>query len=77
MLIWEPVDFLLAGAQVLTIKTQEENDFLVQHIMDDPLITNQVWLDVKYDPQGKKKKNPKVEVQDRYKEPNSFLFPVR
>ncbi|XP_037549016.1 lymphocyte antigen 75 [Nematolebias whitei] len=40
-------------AQLLTIRTKQENDFLVQHLTDDPLITSQVWLDMKFDPQGR------------------------
>lgn len=44
---------LLTDAQLLTIRTKQENDFLVQHLTDDPLITSQVWLDMKFDPQGK------------------------
>uniref|UniRef100_A0A3P9Q8A1 Lymphocyte antigen 75 n=1 Tax=Poecilia reticulata TaxID=8081 RepID=A0A3P9Q8A1_POERE len=40
-------------AQLLTIKTKQENDFLNKHLTDDPLITSRVWLDVKLDSAGK------------------------
>lgn len=41
------------GAEILTIKTKEENDFLSKYISDDPLITSRVWLGVALDDQGK------------------------
>ncbi|CAN9507209.1 unnamed protein product [Ophioblennius macclurei] len=40
-------------AELLTIKTKEENDFLSKYISDDPLITSRVWLGVTLDDQGK------------------------
>lgn len=40
-------------AYLLTIKTKEENEFLNKHLSDDPLITSRVWLDIKFDSQGK------------------------
>ncbi|XP_024858345.1 lymphocyte antigen 75 isoform X2 [Kryptolebias marmoratus] len=40
------------GAQLLTIRTEAENNFLVQHIAENPLITSQVWLDMKFDSKG-------------------------
>uniref|UniRef100_A0A3P9JI26 Lymphocyte antigen 75 n=1 Tax=Oryzias latipes TaxID=8090 RepID=A0A3P9JI26_ORYLA len=40
-------------AQLLTIKTKEENDFLAKYLNDDFLITTQIWLGVKLDSQGK------------------------
>ncbi|XP_047436578.1 lymphocyte antigen 75 [Mugil cephalus] len=39
-------------AQLLTIKTQEENDFLAQYILNDSLITSRVWLGMDLDTQG-------------------------
>lgn len=44
---------LPTDAQLLTIKTKQENDFLNKHLTDDPLITSRVWLDVKLDSAGK------------------------
>ncbi|XP_071344881.1 lymphocyte antigen 75 [Trachinotus anak] len=41
------------GAQLLTIKTKEENDFVSNYISDDPLITSRVWLNMNLDTQGK------------------------
>uniref|UniRef100_A0A8C7YJW1 Lymphocyte antigen 75 n=1 Tax=Oryzias sinensis TaxID=183150 RepID=A0A8C7YJW1_9TELE len=40
-------------AQLLTIKSKEENDFLAKYLNDDFLITTQIWLGVKLDSQGK------------------------
>ncbi|MEQ2302365.1 hypothetical protein AMECASPLE_006125 [Ameca splendens] len=40
-------------AHLLTIKTKQENDFLSKQLTDDPLITSRVWLDMKFDSQGK------------------------
>ncbi|XP_070760924.1 lymphocyte antigen 75 [Enoplosus armatus] len=40
-------------AQLLTIKTTEENDFVSKYVSDDPLITSRVWLGVDVDAQGK------------------------
>ncbi|RVE74360.1 hypothetical protein OJAV_G00021300 [Oryzias javanicus] len=40
-------------AELLTIKTKEENDFLAKYLTDDPLITTHIWLGVKLDSQGK------------------------
>lgn len=40
-------------AQLLTIKTKEENDFVSKYMHDDPLITSRVWLDIVLDRQGK------------------------
>ncbi|XP_015226780.1 PREDICTED: lymphocyte antigen 75-like [Cyprinodon variegatus] len=36
-------------ANLLTIKSKEENDFLNQHLTENPLITSRVWLDVRLD----------------------------
>ncbi|KAG7234662.1 hypothetical protein INR49_004187 [Caranx melampygus] len=41
------------NAQLLSIKTKEENDFVSRYISEDPLITNRVWLNVDFDSQGK------------------------
>lgn len=41
-----------SDANLLTITTKEENDFLNKHLSDDPLITSRVWLDIKFDSQG-------------------------
>ncbi|XP_072236924.1 lymphocyte antigen 75 [Leuresthes tenuis] len=41
------------NAQLLTIKTKEDNDFLAKYITDDPLITNRVWLGIELDSEGK------------------------
>uniref|UniRef100_A0A672ISA6 Lymphocyte antigen 75-like n=1 Tax=Salarias fasciatus TaxID=181472 RepID=A0A672ISA6_SALFA len=40
-------------AELLTIKTKEENEFLSKYISDDPLITSRVWLGMTVDDQGK------------------------
>lgn len=40
-------------AQVLTIKTKEENDFVSQYMSDDPLVTSRAWLGISLDSQGK------------------------
>lgn len=45
--------FLMTDAQLLTIKTIEENDFVSKYMSDDPLITSRVWLDVHLNAQGK------------------------
>ncbi|XP_034536067.1 lymphocyte antigen 75 [Notolabrus celidotus] len=40
-------------AQLLTIKSIEENDFVSHHLSDDPFITRRAWLDLDFDSQGK------------------------
>ncbi|XP_042343511.1 lymphocyte antigen 75, partial [Plectropomus leopardus] len=40
-------------AQLLTLKTKEESDFVSKHMFDDHLITSRVWLDMELDSQGK------------------------
>ncbi|XP_031702098.1 lymphocyte antigen 75 isoform X1 [Anarrhichthys ocellatus] len=40
-------------AQLLTLKTKEENDFVSKYLFDDPLITSRVWLGVEVDAEGK------------------------
>ncbi|KAI3377502.1 hypothetical protein L3Q82_008681, partial [Scortum barcoo] len=40
-------------AQLLTIKTTEENDFVSKYLHDYPLVTSRVWLGVNFDTQGK------------------------
>ncbi|KAM6950375.1 lymphocyte antigen 75 [Lycodopsis pacificus] len=40
-------------AQLLTLKTKEENDFVSKYLFDDPLITSRVWLGVEVDTEGK------------------------
>lgn len=40
-------------AQLLTIKTKEENDFVLKYMSDDPLITRRVWLGMDFDTKGK------------------------
>ncbi|XP_070703612.1 lymphocyte antigen 75 [Pempheris klunzingeri] len=40
-------------AQLLTIKTTEENGFVSKYMSNDPLITSRVWLDMHLDTQGK------------------------
>ncbi|XP_061669889.1 lymphocyte antigen 75 [Syngnathoides biaculeatus] len=39
-------------AQLLSVKSKEENDFVAKYITDDPLITSRVWLGVGLDAQG-------------------------
>lgn len=39
-------------AQLLTIKTTEENDFVSKYMYDDPLITSRVWLGMDFNAQG-------------------------
>ncbi|XP_022624039.1 lymphocyte antigen 75-like [Seriola dumerili] len=41
------------SAELLTIKTKEENDFVSKYISDNPLITSRVWLNMDLDTQGK------------------------
>uniref|UniRef100_A0A7N8XFD9 Lymphocyte antigen 75 n=1 Tax=Mastacembelus armatus TaxID=205130 RepID=A0A7N8XFD9_9TELE len=43
----------LTDAQLLTIKTKEENDFVLKYMSDDPLVTSRVWLDLNLNTQGK------------------------
>ncbi|XP_061596968.1 lymphocyte antigen 75 [Cololabis saira] len=38
-------------AQLLTVQTKEENDFLAKYVTDNPLITSRLWLDMKLDSQ--------------------------
>ncbi|KAA8595849.1 hypothetical protein FQN60_011140 [Etheostoma spectabile] len=40
-------------AQLLTLKSKEENDFVSKYMSDDPLITSRVWLGMELDAQGK------------------------
>ncbi|XP_072516907.1 lymphocyte antigen 75 [Salminus brasiliensis] len=35
------------SSQLLTIRSKEENDFVSQHIADNPLVTSRVWLGLK------------------------------
>lgn len=44
---------LLTDSHLLTIETKDENDFLANYITEHPLITNQVWLGIDLDTQGK------------------------
>nr|XP_057944488.1 lymphocyte antigen 75 [Doryrhamphus excisus] len=39
-------------AQLLSIKTKEENDFVSKYVTDNPLITSRVWLGVGLDSKG-------------------------
>lgn len=43
---------LLPDAQLLTIGSTEENDFVSKYINEDPLITNRVWLGMDINAQG-------------------------
>ena len=43
---WSP------GAQVLTIKTKEENDFVREYMEKNPLITSRTWLGLDLDTEG-------------------------
>lgn len=40
-------------AEVLTIKTKEENDFVAKYIYNDPFVTSRAWLAISLDPEGK------------------------
>ncbi|XP_054463457.1 lymphocyte antigen 75 [Anoplopoma fimbria] len=40
-------------AELLTLKTKEENDFVSNYMFNDPLITSRVWLGMEVDTQGK------------------------
>ncbi|KAM8761786.1 lymphocyte antigen 75 [Acanthopagrus schlegelii] len=40
-------------AELLTLKTREENDFVTKYMNDNPLITSRTWLDVVLDNKGK------------------------
>ncbi|XP_033846453.1 lymphocyte antigen 75 isoform X1 [Periophthalmus magnuspinnatus] len=40
-------------ADLLTIKTKEENDFVTKHISDDPLVTSRTWLGISLNTEGK------------------------
>ncbi|XP_077374853.1 lymphocyte antigen 75 isoform X2 [Festucalex cinctus] len=39
-------------AELLSVKSKEENDFVSKYVTDDPLITNRVWLGVAIDAKG-------------------------
>lgn len=41
------------NAEVLTIKTKEENDFVSKYISNDPLVTSRTWLGISLDSEGK------------------------
>ncbi|XP_072321541.1 lymphocyte antigen 75 [Eucyclogobius newberryi] len=41
------------NAEVLTIKTKEENDFVSKYISDDYLVTGRAWLGISLDSEGK------------------------
>lgn len=43
---------LLTDAQLLTIKSKEENDFVSEYLYNDPLITSRTWLGMNLDSQG-------------------------
>lgn len=43
---------LLTDAQLLTIKSTEENDFVSKYLDNDPLITSRTWLGMTLDTQG-------------------------
>lgn len=45
--------FVLTDAQLLSIKSKEENDFVSEYMSDDPLITSRVWLDLEFNAEGK------------------------
>ncbi|KAK7877266.1 hypothetical protein WMY93_032020 [Mugilogobius chulae] len=40
-------------AEVLTVKTKEENDFVSKHLADDPLVTSKAWLGISVNSEGK------------------------
>uniref|UniRef100_A0A8C2WU94 Lymphocyte antigen 75 n=1 Tax=Cyclopterus lumpus TaxID=8103 RepID=A0A8C2WU94_CYCLU len=40
-------------AQLLTLRTKEENDFVSKYMFDNPLITSRVWLNMAFDTEGK------------------------
>lgn len=42
----------LTDAQLLTIKSTEENDFVSEYLNNDPLITSRTWLGMNLDSQG-------------------------
>ncbi|CAF99787.1 unnamed protein product, partial [Tetraodon nigroviridis] len=44
---------LLTDAQLLTIKSTEENDFVSKYLYNDPFITRRTWLGMTLDSQGK------------------------
>lgn len=44
---------LLTDAQLLTIKSKEENDFVLKYMSDQPSITSYVWLGLNFNSQGK------------------------
>lgn len=39
-------------AELLTLKTREENDFVTKYMNENPLITSRIWLDVVLDDKG-------------------------
>lgn len=43
---------LLTDAQLLTIKSTEENDFVSKYLYNDPFITRRTWLGMTLDSQG-------------------------
>lgn len=44
---------VLTDAQLLAIKSKEDNDFVAKYVSDDPLITSRVWLGLDINAQGK------------------------
>ncbi|XP_051919357.1 lymphocyte antigen 75 [Hippocampus zosterae] len=40
------------GAQLLAIKSKEDNDFVAKYVSDDPLITSRVWLGLDINAKG-------------------------
>lgn len=40
-------------AEVLTIRTKEENDFVSKYMSDDPFVTSRAWLGISLDSEGK------------------------
>lgn len=59
---------LLTDAQLLTIKSTEENDFVSKYLYDDPLITSRTWLGMTLDSQGdtiNSKQEPRVKGSAR------------
>lgn len=46
------LSLLLTDAQLLTIKSTEENNFVSKYLYNDPLITSRTWLGMILDTQG-------------------------
>lgn len=45
--------FMLSDAELLTIKSKGENDFVSKYMSDNPSVTSYIWLGLNFNTQGK------------------------